>query len=261
MRSDPALVILAGDRGPDDPLARAGGVAGKVLVEVAGRPMLYWVLNTAAQTRCSSRLLVCPSRPEYKALAQAAGIDGRIEPAAGPAASVALALDALAPDQSVLVITGDHPLLRVEWLEDFAQRAEATGADAVAGVVDYRTIRQAWPESRRTRYRFSDIAACGTNLFWFNGKRGRAVAALWQDFESDRKRPWRIVARLGWMNLASYLTGRLTLGRAMHLLSKRFGCRLDAVLLDDPEAAVDVDSPADLELVRDLFQRRRQMKA
>ena len=193
----PALVILAGDRGADDPVAQSDGVAGKVLVEVAGRPMLSWVLDAATAVQAKPRVLVCPGRDEYKRLAAAAGVDEWLQPSTGPAASVVSAFERLRPEQPVLVITGDHPLLEVEWLEDFVQRALATEADAVVGVVDYKRTKQAWPESRRTRYRFADIAVCGTNLFWFGGSRGRQVASLWQSFEADRKRPWRIVARLG----------------------------------------------------------------
>ncbi|MDT8438463.1 MAG: NTP transferase domain-containing protein [Wenzhouxiangellaceae bacterium] len=257
-RVAPALVVLAGDRGPDDPLARSAGVAGKVLVEVAGRPMLAHVLETISQLDAARRMLVCPRRAEYLELAAAGGIDEVIEPATGPAASVMAALARLDADAPVLVVTGDHPLLRPEWLTGFIDKAAATGADAVVGVADYRAIAQAFPGSRRTRYRFADVEACGTNLFWFNGTGGRAVAGLWQSFEADRKRPWRIVARLGPVNLMRYLLGRLTLADAMAALSARLGCRLGAVVIDTPEAAVDVDSPADLALVREIFRGRER---
>ncbi|MFN2335148.1 MAG: MobA-like NTP transferase domain containing protein, partial [Wenzhouxiangellaceae bacterium] len=156
----------------------------------------------------------------------------------------------------VLLCTGDHPLLRGAWLRQFLGRAERCGADAVVGLVDWQRVKQRFPDNRRTRYRFSDAGVCGTNLFYFSNARGRRIAEVWRKFESDRKRPWKIVARLGWWNLLRYRLGRLELGQALAALSKRFGIRLDAVLIDDPLACVDVDSAHDLELVTGLLANR-----
>ena len=41
-------LVLAGSRGPDDPVARAGGVAHKCLLPIAGVPMAVRVVETLA---------------------------------------------------------------------------------------------------------------------------------------------------------------------------------------------------------------------
>jgi GTP:adenosylcobinamide-phosphate guanylyltransferase len=43
-----SAIVLAGSRGPDDPVARAAGLQHKALVPVAGVPMLQRVLDTLA---------------------------------------------------------------------------------------------------------------------------------------------------------------------------------------------------------------------
>ena len=257
--TDVSVIVLAGDRGPGDPLASRAGVPGKVLVEIGDKPMVTRVLETVAQFSVNGEVVVvCRNNPEYLAATKMARQCARIEPADGPAASAVAALDALTQSGPVLLITGDHPLLRPAWLHAFAEQAAATGADAVVGVVDYALVLKRFPGSRRTRYRFSDQSVCGTNLFYFAGRRGRQVAALWRDFEADRKRPWKIVQRLGTWNLVRYTFGRLSLDAAMAALSRRMGMRLAAVSLDTPEAAVDVDSAADLELVRGIIEARER---
>jgi len=253
--TDVNVVVLAGDRGPGDPLASRAGVPGKVLVEIDGKPMLTRVLETVAEFAGNGEVVVvCRNHPEYLAAAEAARQCRRIEPADGPAASAVAALDALPQSAPALLVTGDHPLLRPAWLHEFVERAAATGADAVVGVVDHARVLERFPGSRRTRYRFSDRSVCGTNLFYFAGRRGREIASLWRAFEADRKRPWKIVRRLGVWNLVRYVFGRLSLDAATGALSRRMGMRLAAVLLDAPEAAVDVDSAADLELVAGIIQ-------
>jgi hypothetical protein len=63
---------------------------------------------------------------------------------------------------------------------------------------------------------------------------------------------------LGWANLARFLAGRLALDPAFEALSRSVGVRVRPVLLDDPLAAVDVDSPADLALVEQVLAERGQ---
>lgn len=249
------VVVLAGDRGPGDPVAATAGAPGKVLAEVAGRPILARVLDAIAGTKAvGSVTVVCPAGRPYRDVLAAAAIEQRVEPAAGPAASVLSALSGRDGHAPVLVVTGDHALLESAWLERFAAGAEASGADAVVGVVDAERVRARFPASRRTRYRFSDVAVCGTNLFWFAGDRGHRAIAQWRAFEAHRKRPWRVIAKLGPINLLRYATGRLTLEQATGRLSRRLGVAVAAVFVDAPEAAVDVDTVADLRLVRALLE-------
>lgn len=254
-----SVIVLAADRGPDDPLAVRAGVSGKVLVEIGGKPMLKRVMEAVSGFAAGADLVVvCRDEPAYAEAADVGREFQRVDPASGPAASAVAAMDRIDPSEAVLLVTGDHPLLQPAWLEQFVSRAAASGADAVVGLVDHASIAALFPESRRTRYRFSDISVCGTNLFYFAGPRGRKVVEQWREFEAHRKKPWKIVGRLGPWNLLRYLAGRLSLGAAMDALSRRMGLRLGAVTLDAPEAAVDVDSQADLELVTRLIEMRER---
>lgn len=71
--------------------------------------------------------------------------------------------------------------------------------------------------------------------------------------EADRKRPWRIAARLGLGMLASYALGRLTLAEAITRLGRRIGVNASLVAARDGLAAVDVDKVQDLADVRVLL--------
>lgn len=253
----PLVVVLAGDRGPGDPIATAAGVQGKVLAPIAGTPMLSHVIGAIdAAGLGESLVVVCPDRPGYADAIGSSVQWQRVEPAAGPASSLIGVLRGVSDHTPVLVVTGDHPLIRSHWLREFVERASATASDAVVALVDWHHVQARFPTGRRTRYRFSDISICGTNLFYFRGRRGRDVVAAWQSFERDRKRPWRIVGRLGWLNLARYLARRLTLAQAFAALSARLGVEVHPLIVDWPEAAVDVDSMRDMELVEQVFAER-----
>ncbi|MEE4295788.1 MAG: NTP transferase domain-containing protein [Wenzhouxiangella sp.] len=258
-------IVLAGDRKSGDPLAAAAGVSGKALVPVADKPMLQHVLSTLASWPGGGRLvLVAPDLSAYRAIAAAAWPESRtqellwIPPAASLVDSVSKALQ-MCRSQRCLLLTADHVLLSTAWLDELIGQSSESGAALALGLADWHAVMERFPGSRRTRYRFSDLSACGTNLFFLKDRQAtHRVLALWRQVEQERKKPWRIVSLLGYRNLALYLTGRLRLAEAFAALSERVGAELLPVLIRDPLAAVDVDSPQDLALVEQVLADRER---
>jgi hypothetical protein len=125
----------------------------------------------------------------------------------------------------------------------------------VAALAHYALIKQNYPDMRRTRTRFSDGPFCGCNLFAFLTPASRAAADLWRQVESERKRPLKMIGRLGWMAVARYLFGRLPLKDGLQLVSERMGIKLGAVIMPFAEAAVDVDSVSDWHFAQAIASR------
>jgi GTP:adenosylcobinamide-phosphate guanylyltransferase len=261
--ADPSFtaLVLAGSRGPDDPVARAGGVAHKCLVPVAGVPMAVRVVETLAACPSIGRIALALEDPALldalPALAIAAGRCTVLATGATPSLSVQRALDELPEPLPLLVTTGDHPLLTPEMVEHFCAAAHATGADLVVGLAPASAIRKAYPDARRTYLRFRDERYSGANLYALLGPDARRAVAFWRRVEQERKRPWRLVRAFGWRPLLAYLLGRLTLDDAMACASGIIGARIAAVVMPYAEAAIDVDKPADLALAETILARRR----
>jgi CTP:molybdopterin cytidylyltransferase MocA len=252
-------IVLAGDRAGGNALARAHGLLASVLVDVAGRTCLERVLTSLrASTSVDGGLLVGPAIEivrDNALLAQLLqGDDFRWHaPQGGPSASAASAATTLARYPALLT-AGDHALLRPSTIDAFCDAAMQTTQDFVVGLVRYDLVRAHFPHSRRTLLKFADGHYCGSNLFLLRTANALAALSFWQQLESERKRPWRIAARLGPGSLLRYLSGSLTIASAFELLSKRAGCRVGYVEVDDPRAAVDVDSDADRILAEQLLR-------
>ncbi|MAW98591.1 MAG: GTP--adenosylcobinamide-phosphate guanylyltransferase [Sphingomonas sp.] len=244
-------LVLAGSRGGDDPLARHAGVSDKALIEFNGETMLTRVV-AALREAGAGRIAVSFSSEAVADHARALGVE-TIPAAPGPSESVGRAFEALGAP--LLVTTADHALLRPEWITRFV--ADVPGdVDVAALLAERRVIEAEVPDTRRTYLRFADGQWSGCNLFWLASDRAAHALTLWRSVEADRKRPWRIVRRLGPGLLLRYLFGRLTLDAALAALGRTAGVRAAAVASPFGLAAVDVDKPDDIALVARLIRAR-----
>jgi GTP:adenosylcobinamide-phosphate guanylyltransferase len=241
-------LVLAGSRGGADPLATYAGVTDKALIEIAGEMMLARVIAALRQAG-AERIAVSASSQAVADQVAALGAEP-LAAAPGPSRSAADGLARLGAP--LLVTTADHALLAPTWIRDFLSDAPAD-ADVAALLARRDLIEAAAPATRRTYLRFADGDWSGCNLFLLATPRAAAAIDLWRAVEADRKRPWRIVRRLGPGLLLRYLLRRLTLAEAVAHLGRTAGITAAIVPARDGRAAIDVDKPADLELVRAIL--------
>lgn len=243
-------LVLAGERSGTDPVAAHAGVAHKALVQIGGRTLLERVVEALRQAG-ADRIVVSTDNPAVIAAAEALGVE-RLPTAARPSLSVRDAFDRLGAP--LLVTTADHALLRPEWITTFLQTSPVD-ADLAIAMAERSVVERDAPGTRRTWYRFADGAWSGCNLFLLRTPGAGAALTLWSEVEMDRKRPWRIARLLGLRTLAAYLLGRLALRDAISGLGARVDIIAAVVALPFGLAAVDVDTPADLDLVAAILDR------
>lgn len=257
-------IVLAGDRGPADPLVKEAGVSCKALVPVVGRPMILRVLDALEGSSAIDLRLVSGSSsrllghvPEFDALIASGNIRW-VENEASPSLSCQAALHTLSDDQPVLVTTADHALLTPRMVDYFCAQAVKTGCDVVAGLARFDLVTAAFPESRRTVTRLRGGGYCGCNLFAFLTPRARQAAVFWRRVEEQRKHPLKIVKVLGLVAVLRYLLGHLTLEEGLDRMSALMNARAGVVWMPDAEAAVDVDKIEDWKLAEKILARLPQ---
>ena len=252
-------LVLAASR-PQDPLARHAGQSHKALVKVAGIAMLVRVLRALQESRSVGPIAVCleadapvaRAEPAFDALI-ASGAVTLIDAAASPGGSVLRALETL--PLPLLITTADHPLLSAAMIDQFCAAVPAD-ADAAVAVVRASLLQQRYPDAIRTYYRFAGEGYSGCNLFLLQSHEAVRIVRFWTGLEQHRKRPWRLIAEVGPLALLRFLLGRLSLDDAMGHLSAKAGAVVRAIELPYPEAAIDVDKPADLALAEKIMAQR-----
>lgn len=251
-------LVLAGSRTGGDPLAASAGVSHKALIDIGGRTMIEHVVAALAASTRVKRIVICTDRPEM--LEPLAGLHAAalakpvamMRAASGPSASVAAAMQQ--EGTPLLVVTGDHPLLQPAWIDAFLAACPEE-ADVVVALARKAAVCASAPDTRRTWLEFTDGTFSGCNLFLMRRAAAQGLVGLWQQLEAGRKRPLQLLRRLGIGYALRYKIGRLSLEAALARLGQLSGARPGWVELADGRAAIDVDKPEDLELVRRLMAK------
>lgn len=202
------------------------------------------------------RIVILAQRPDALlagALAWMASEPRIATAAAGEGISTSVARVAgtdLAP-YPLLVTTADHPLLRPDMVEAFI--AGTRGADSAFAMVERRVVEQAHPETKRTWLKLGDGQYTGANLFALRTPASRKGVDFWAGVEKDRKKALRLLNSIGPIIFLRALTRTISLDAATDKAGRSIGIRLRAVTLPFPEAAIDVDKPADLELAERIL--------
>ena len=240
-------LVLAGSRGGVDPVAAYGGASHKALIRLGDETLLARVVG-ALRTAGATRIAVVSSHPEVRSEIARLGAEA-LDEAAGPSLSVRAGAERLGTP--LVVTTADHALLQPEWVSRFLADTPAD-ADVTVLVASRATVEAAAPGTKRTWLKLADGDWSGCNLFYLANDRALGVIDLWRRVEAERKRPWKMAQILGPRMLLRYITRRLGLRDAAARLGALAGVR--AAIVETPYglASVDVDKPADLDLVRQI---------
>ena len=248
-------IVLAGQRPGRDPLAEAFGQQFKALIPIGGVAMVRRVVETLLATPAIARVVVLAQ--DVGAIAAALETDARLRVLAsgdGISASILAVAGTDAAPWPVLVTTADHPLLTRDTIEAFL--AGAGDRDVAVGMVERAIFAARFPDNRRTWLKFRGGAYSGANLFALRTPRARAALELWAGAERDRKQALKLFWHFGPLLALRAATRTIGLDEALRLAGRRLGLAAGVVLLDRPEAAIDVDKPADHALAETLLAGR-----
>jgi GTP:adenosylcobinamide-phosphate guanylyltransferase len=243
-------LVLAGSRGGVDPVADYAGVSHKGLIVLGGETLLTRVLRALDQAG-ATRIGVSTSDIAVVEALEGVAKASPLPAAGGPSQSVHDGASIMGTP--LLVTTVDHALLQPDWITEFIAKAPAD-CDIAILLAPEAVVRAAAPQTQRTYWRFKDGGYSGCNLFLLRNETALNAVDFWRKAESLRKQPWRIAAMLGPMMLARFALGLMTLDETLERLGRAAGVRAAAVRSSYGLAAVDVDKPADLDLVRALVE-------
>jgi len=255
-----AVLVLAGGKIGPDLASVAGNAPCRALIDLAGRPMLDYVLDAV------------------RGGLDAAGVRGRIllagddvpstpgcTPVAGGASLVDTLLNgvaALAPDETrLLLVTADIPFLTPASVADFLTRAQrdAPNAQFVYPIIEVDRCRKAFPDMKRTTLRIAEGEYTGGNISLLDPSFLREKADVIRAAYANRKNVPGLAVLLGSSFLFRLLASRLfPAALPLPLLERAVGRLLGgavarAVVTPFPEIGSDVDRADDVVIARRML--------
>lgn len=254
------VLILAAQRaGEANPLAVAHAVSHKCLVPIVGEALITHVLRAVAATPGVAGVSIV-IEPEANApvapLAMAAlgAIPWRFVPAADNLAdSVAAGIAGV--DGHAIITTADNVQLTAGAMLE-VDAALTQGADVVIAMARKADILAAHPEGQRRFYVFADDSYSNCNLYAIAGPHALRAAEAFRSGGQFAKNAKRIAEAFGLVNLILLRLGWISLAGGLKRISRRFGLRIEPVILADGRHAIDVDNERTYKVAETLMQAR-----
>lgn len=248
-------VVLAGSRPGVDPFAESYGTDLKALIPVGGKPMVVRPVKALLASAEVGSIRVLAQQAERIHAVLPSDPRVTVEPSDE---TIAATLEGMCVDPAtqwpILVTTADHALLTPDMVGDFLAKAE--GSDIAIGLVTQDALLKRLPETKRTWLKFRGGAYSGANLFLLGSPKVRSTLQLWRSNEQNRKKAWRMLFTLGLTGFLGAVLRLRTLKQTLDRVGRKLGLTIRAVEMADPLAAVDVDKPADHELVTAILEGR-----
>lgn len=255
-----AIVLAAQRGGRLDPLADRFGVSHKCLVPIAGRPLIEHVLAALAQVPGLSRIHVSIESEAVPAVRAVRGGSGELGvpidfvPAA-PSLADSVYAAALGVEEPLLVTTADNVLLSPAAAAEAVARMHA-GAEGVLVLATREAVLAAHPEGQRRFYKLRGGAYSNCNLYGINGPRALRMAETFRSGGQFAKNPKRIAETFGILNLLLLRFALITLEGAAKRMGRRFGVRVEPLVVRDGTQAIDVDNSRTYDVAKELLERR-----
>lgn len=251
-------IVLAG--GENSRLQGCADTPYEALVEIAGQPMVMFVVQALAQSPHVEHIFVVG--PAALAHRRFPG-NTRVVPGGTTIVdTIRRGMQALGHERRVLVATADIPLLTAAAIDDFINRCQEKQADLYYPIVRKEANERQYPGTKRTYVKFREGTFTGGNLFLVNPAIVPRCLPQAERLIAYRKKPWQLARILGWGFVCRFVLGCLDLPSVEKRVEEILGIRGAVVQSPYPEVGIDVDKPSDLALVRRLFSIEiKQVKA
>jgi len=223
-------------------------------IDIAGRPMLEYIVKALKQVSSIERIVV--SGPQ--GILAGSSLDlifQLVEPGSSMIDSLVNGLNVLDGNQSVLVITADIPLITAEALEDFLVKCRLCPGDVYYSFIAKEVCEAKYPGVHRTYVKLREGTFTGGNVALISGRVIRDNIEMLKKAAALRKKPLQLCSMLGWKCFFQLMIGRLNISQIENRIAKAFNFKAVGVVSAYPEIGIDVDKPSDLVLARQILSK------
>ncbi|HNC07341.1 MAG TPA: nucleotidyltransferase family protein [Anaerolineales bacterium] len=258
-----AIVTAGGIPQPGDKLYAYSNGDSKALIDIAGKPMVQWVLDALSEAQQVDQVIViglsAKSGLTCKKPMHFVSNQGRM--LANIVTGVKKSLELNPKYEYVLIVSSDIPAVKGEMVDWLVTTSMQTKDDIYYGVCPREVMEMRYPTSNRTYTKLKDMEVCGADVNIVHYSMATDHLDTWEELIGNRKSPLRQAAVIGWDTLFQLFTRQFTLQRLVERASQRIGIKGRTIIWNHAEPCMDVDKPHQLELMReDLARQQKPVK-
>ena len=255
-----ALITAGGIPLPDEPLYPNTRGGYKVMLPLAGKPMIQWVLEAIDASTVVERVIVIglPEITDLRCKHEVVMIKGQGDVLANIKAGADEVLRVHPDAKKAFIISGDVPCITGQMIDWMAGQIMQGEADVYYPVVERNEMEKVFPASRRTYVHLKDGDFCSGDVLGINPQAAGADSPLWHRISAARKNPVQQASILGIDTLFLLLLRQLALEDAQNIVSKRMGIHGKVVRIPYAEMGMDVDKPFQLDMAAEYLERKQR---
>jgi GTP:adenosylcobinamide-phosphate guanylyltransferase len=256
-----AILTAGGIPLPEDPLYTYTNGNAKALVDVAGKPMIQWVLDALSNAKQVDNVILIGLSPKSDVTCKKPlhYISNQGRMLANIVAGVNKALELNPKTEHVLVASSDIPGINAEMVDWLIETCMQTKEDIYYGVIPREVMETRYPGSNRTYTKLKDIQLCGADMHITHVRMATEHLDMWEELIGNRKSPLKQAATIGFGTLLKVATRSITLDDLVVTVTKRLGITGRPIIWDHAEPGMDVDKPHQLELIREDMEKLQKI--
>ena len=258
-----AIVTAGGIPQHGDPLYAYSSGNSKALIDIAGKPMIQWVLDALGDSKQVDNVIVIGLTPKSgltcKKPLHYLSNQGRM--LANIVAGVSKSVELNKKTEYVLLVSSDIPALKSEMVDYLVQASMQTRDDIYYGVCPREVMETRYPASHRTYTKLKDMQVCGADINVIHVSMTTDHLDTWEKLIGNRKSPLASAAVIGWDTLFQLFTRQFTLQGLADRACERIGITGKIIVWDKAEPCMDVDKPHQLEIMREDLALRLKKEA
>ena len=254
-----AIVTAGGIPLPEEPLYPATLGQSKALVDVAGKPMIQWVLDALTEAKTIDNVIIVGLTEKMglqcgKKMYFVSNQGKMVENLQAGARKV----KEVNPEAGhVLMVSSDIPGITGEMVDWIIETDMQTDLDVYYHLIRREVMEKRYPGCKRTWTHLKGMDICGGDM-----NVGRLSLLLteetdiWKKITDARKSPVKQAALVGFDTAFLLLTGKLTLEKAETNIMNRLNITGKAIVCPYAEVGMDVDKLFQLEIMREDLKKR-----
>src|SRR5512133_1530493 len=194
-----AIVTAGGIPQPEDPLYTYSHGDAKAMIDMAGKPMVQWVLDALGGAKSVTNVIVIGLSPKSgvtcKKPLHFISNQGRM--LANIVAGVNKALELNKDTDYVLLVSSDIPALKPEMVDWLVDTCMQTKDDLYYGICPREVMEKRYPDSKRTFTHLKDMDVCGADINMTHVRMATEHLDMWESLIGNRKSPLKQARIIG----------------------------------------------------------------